>query len=307
VSPLPETTPLAPSGPDELLFVDRDRQSIQLVGEDGVLHRRFSGFRTVGSPAWSSDGRAFAVQDLTYTSATLYRVMVDDSQRVEIGRSPTVFTGTLLFLGDASSGSILVGAGGPCPLLRIQLEPYDGECLRHGHSGAISPDGTRMVWGDYRKPGELWVGSVDGSDSTRVTVRSPDGTRALTVVWANSQWFAFAELHGENTEVYRARRDGRSVQQLTHDPAYDSPTGISPDGRWLAFVSLREPQGTYVTAMDGTGTHWLTAVAGQGTTWSPDGEQIAMATFDQLLILQADGSNPRILSASGGASWRPRR
>jgi hypothetical protein len=305
-SPTPETPSLAPSGPDEFLFVDRSGHSLQLAGEDGTIRQTFAGFRFASRPVWSSDGRSFVTTEAIYPGGGTFLIQANDSGRTSLPTGVPV-----AFIGGSRDGTVLIRTSTPtCSLQSFRVDIATTQCLRKGPVDAVSPDGTRAVWASQKTPGELWVGSLSGSDSTRLTTRFPSGTRRGTVVWApNSQWFAYEQQDGENIDVYRAGRNGQSIRNLTPNEAYDSPTSISPDGRWLTFISFRMPSGTYVTSADGADTRWLTDVRGRDTQWSPDGEQIVtVASNFQLAIVQANGTGQLILPALDlGVAWRPRQ
>jgi Tol biopolymer transport system component len=296
---------LAPPGPDEFLFVNRDGNSLVLAGEDGSVHRTFTGLPYAAYPIWSSDGKSFVATEAVYPRGATFLIRADDSARTALPAGEPV-----AFLGGSRDGTVLIRTATPsCSLTSFKVDTGVSRCLRSRPFAAVSPDGTRVIWEPQNRPGELWIASVGGTDSMRVTTGYPSVTRSGFLVWSpNSQWFAFEQQDGENIDVYRADRDGRSVRNLTPSAGYDSPTGISPDGKWLAFISFREPRGTYLTSVDGTGARWLTDVMGRGTQWSPDGEQIVMVASDfRLAIVQADGAGQQIHSALNlGVAWKPR-
>jgi Tol biopolymer transport system component len=98
--------------------------------------------------------------------------------------------------------------------------------------------------------------------------------------------------------LWRARADGTDPVQLTHDPARrDWFAHLSPDGKWIAYVSFGDdvalpdhpPNRTDVQIRlmpaDGSAPpEILTRLfGGQGTlnvpSWSPDGKYIAFASY----------------------------
>jgi len=65
-----------------------------------------------------------------------------------------------------------------------------------------------------------------------------------------------------------------TTSRLTFDPGNDSDAIFSPDGRWVAFYSARQPPGIYRKAINGTGADEMINATGGGTyprDWSPDG------------------------------------
>jgi Tol biopolymer transport system component len=99
---------------------------------------------------------------------------------------------------------------------------------------------------------------------------SPDGTELL-----------YTGQSAGNTDVYirRLGADTTSAVNLTaNSPASDSMPSFSPDGRWIAFSSLRENSaGIFVMNRRGESIRRLTNV-GVDPTWTPDGREIVYGT-----------------------------
>ncbi len=85
----------------------------------------------------------------------------------------------------------------------------------------------------------------------------------------------------------------------------------SPDGTKIAFSSIRAGTSSWaVFTMDLAGSNvTLLADAGSDPAWSPDGTKIAYTTFDDLYIMDADGSNKVKVTNHGGdvraPDWSP--
>ena len=90
----------------------------------------------------------------------------------------------------------------------------------------------------------------------------------------------------------------------------DAETRFSPDGRRLAFFSLRggDTLEVWLAAADGSGAQQLTHGPGyyQGSpSWSPDGRRIAFDSFGEdwhshVWVIDADGGTPRRLTSASG-------
>ncbi len=80
-----------------------------------------------------------------------------------------------------------------------------------------------------------------------------------------------------NQDLYLVRTSDRSLRRLTHQPKRDAVPRWSPDGRSIAFVSVRDerPQ-IYLLPVDGGEARQLTnhGTAISTFQWSPDGESI---------------------------------
>lgn len=110
--------------------------------------------------------------------------------------------------------------------------------------------------------------AMEGGDFT------PDIDRGGTfLIYASRQ-------HAERFDLYRKSVDGRTVTQLTSDPADDMMPAISPDGSKVAFVSNRTGNwDLFVMTIDGGPPTQMTFDRDDEVqpTWSPDGRSLAFA------------------------------
>lgn len=96
---------------------------------------------------------------------------------------------------------------------------------------------------------------------------SPDGTRLYYAHAEDGDW-----------GVYAQDIAGEEVIELTADsPFGDSQPALSADGSRIAFRSERDGGGTFVMDTQGAGVRKL-ADFGHNPAWSPDGEELAVAT-----------------------------
>jgi dipeptidyl aminopeptidase/acylaminoacyl peptidase len=119
-------------------------------------------------------------------------------------------------------------------------------------------------------------------------------------------WIAASRLHdgGPDHDVWVMRRDG--TQQRMVAPSCRiygpwSPAGgaiLAICGTGLSVVDTAAPD---VHALGGLQI-WKDAISG---TWSPDGSQIAVAQRDSIVVVRADGTQPRVVS-DGRLAWLPR-
>jgi TolB protein len=102
------------------------------------------------------------------------------------------------------------------------------------------------------------------------------------------------------------------IQGAPARPEVQNPVW-SPDGRRIAFVSLRDGKALYVMNADGSGLRIVARVEGLATpAWSPDGRRIAFhgrrdgVSGAALYVVNADGSGQRTLARWGSApAWSP--
>jgi TolB protein len=97
--------------------------------------------------------------------------------------------------------------------------------------------------------------------------------------------------------------DGSNQRNLTNNPAFDSVGRWSPDGRKIAFTSIRDGNAEiYVMDSDGKNPQRLTnnPAIDEASVWSPDGGKIAFQSKRdgnyEVYVMDADGNNPQRLT-----------
>jgi Tol biopolymer transport system component len=129
----------------------------------------------------------------------------------------------------------------------------------------------------------------------------------------------FVRATGTKEDLYSVRADGTDLRRLTRDPEGASSPAVSPNGRRIAFVSMRNFRTSagdiWVMNADGTRQTRLTSdVADEADpAWSPDGKKIVFDLVNSgrsdLYVMDADGSHRRRLTATpqveGGPAWSP--
>jgi len=133
-------------------------------------------------------------------------------------------------------------------------------------------------------------------------------------------------------DIYVANADGSDVQVLSASPGYDAEATISPRGDKIVFTSTRDgdPE-LYLMNLDGSGVQRLTNAPGYdgGAFFSLDGSKIVWRanrpegkdeldkyqelrteglvrpTRLELMVMNADGSEPRQVTRNGAANFGP--
>jgi TolB protein len=113
----------------------------------------------------------------------------------------------------------------------------------------------------------------------------------------------------EDFEIYMLDlRNGHEIR-LTNSPKQDCYPDWSPDGKWIAFTTLRDGN-LEIYLMNANGEQ-LTRLTDNNvddaiSRWSPDGSQIAYQFESEtgnwvLAMMDADGKNQRLIMP--GLSW----
>jgi Tol biopolymer transport system component len=117
-----------------------------------------------------------------------------------------------------------------------------------------------------------------------------------------------------DADVYRFQ-PGRPAQPVVSSTFSDTESRFSPDGRRLAFGSMRsgDKNEVWVAEADGSRAQQLTHGPGYGQgspSWSPDGRRIVFDSFggdwhSHLWIVDADGGTPHQLTTAAGGQYVP--
>lgn len=149
-----------------------------------------------------------------------------------------------------------------------------------------------------------WLFAIFGCDNSA----GPSGPADITE-YANH----YELLYVYQNEIHRISSSGENYRQITDNDFYDHEAIWSPDGQQIAFVSDRTGDlEVFVMNEDGSSPVRLTqnAEASQSPHFSPDGQRILYRSGSMLYVINVDGTNNRMLSASNWSiqnrnAWSP--
>ena len=119
-------------------------------------------------------------------------------------------------------------------------------------------------------------------------------------------------MPADDTELYVFSYRTSQYQQVTNNAYDDHDPTWSPDGRQIAFSSLRDySQNIYIINSDGSGEHNLSNYGGQDSdpSWSPNGTMIAFTRMidgqPEVLVMNSNGSDQRNLTSHPSRDVQP--
>jgi len=316
---------------------------IYLVNADGSdLTRLTNDPGADGSPAWSPDGRRIAFSrasvegDIESSEAFIYVMNADgtgearlaegllptwspDGSRIAFISGDDTEWDVYVMNADGSGQTKLTAGDGTDvfgePMVGFKPNPWspDGKQLAFNRTTFLGPGETE---GQVKTSVQIYVVNPDGSGQKSLTDTegffagwSPDGKKVLFLSTMG------ADNEEERLELRVVGADGSGEKPLLELPG-ENPQGFpvwSPDGTRIAFTADRGGKDViYVMNADGSDVTPVTSGAGEGcdglygTSWSPDGQQLAFARgcWDgdaEVWVVNADGTGERHLAGTAGA------
>lgn len=270
-----------------------------------------------GAPVWSIDGHNIAFSRKIEGKDHLF-VMDSDGANLKRVTHNSANNGSAGWSPDGSKLIFQTDQDGNWEIYTISV---DGELDQLTDDAADdiapdwSPDGNRIVFSSNRNGKQhIYVMNADGSSPAQITNSPAEDTEPA---WApDGKRIAFTSLRDGNQEIYVMNADGSNPRRLTDDPGVDSTPKWSVDGRIL-FTSNRGGQADiYVMDDGGRNVTRLTTIGATRAAWAPDGKKVTFvspspeiiggAHWLQVFVIDADGSNLKMITRSPHSTFVPK-
>ncbi len=160
---------------------------------------------------------------------------------------------------------------------------------------AWTPDGKRIAFASERS-GELdiWIKDVGGSSPEEPLLQSPGHNLGPESWTPDGGWMVYLRVeNGVNPDIWAVPVTGGEPIPVVASSFRESAPDLSPDGRWLAFVSDESgrPE-TYVTTFPEPTRRWQISTDGGGRArWRRDGRELFFRTPNgSLWAVNVDGT-----------------
>ena len=184
----------------------------------------------------------------------------------------------------------------------VQIVPAAGGAARRLTHQPISffhgwsPDGATIVFTSIRDGHEdiYTIPAAGGAEKRLTSTGLNDGGEFS----ADGRTITFNSNRSGSMQIWRMRPDGTDQEQVTNDDTDNWYPHLSPDGKWMVFLSYAKGDGTDGHPMnkdvalrlrsmsDGKTRTLVNITGGQGTidspNWSPDSKLIAFVSYQDL-------------------------
>jgi Tol biopolymer transport system component len=254
-------------------------------------------------PSWSPDGKFLACPTIALSRArqemNIELLDASDGTGRRLNSRPWHDISQILWLADGS-GLVVAGADAPAAPTQLVLLSYpDGGVRRvtndpnHYNHVSATADSSTFLALNVEEDSSIWrVTPGGGRQFVPSDVSQKRGV--LAVVWAADGRFIYTVDDGSSINLWRWDAGGGAAGQLTFDANKNFRPVVSPDGRFIFFVSSRAGQtNLWRINADGTDPRRLTTGPYEDMpSLSPDGQWIIYRT----------GNSVRKMPAAGGAS-----
>lgn len=184
--------------------------------------------------------------------------------------------------------------GGPSQLWKISIPGGEVSKITNAVSSfssiSASADLQKILLIQVRANSMLYLASMSDPDDVRPIAQ------AAAVAWTNDGNLIYAADSSGNRDIWRFEKDRSDQKQLTVEPGIDQLPAVSPDGRFIVFVSNRTGKNA-IWRMNSDGTDPVPLTGGDGESdpvFTADGRFVLFNSLQDLSLwkIPVEGGEP---------------
>ena len=257
-------------------------------------------------PAWSPDGKTISciARGGVASSWKVVEVQVADGTVKTIAAQGWHFIRRIAWLPD-KSGLLILGADKPSSrsnqqIWRISYPGGEARRITNDFSDyvgmSLTADSNALAAVQSSRLSNIWV-APDGDAGRAVQIKSGgsnlDGIRGLA--WTPDGRIVYYSLAGGARDIWIMNGNGSGQRQLTVDSGRNITAKVTPDGRYIVFISERGDR-TTIWRMDLDG--------GDPKQLTSEGSGYNVAVSPDSLWVFYDGERLRKISIDGGSAMQ---
>lgn len=200
------------------------------------------------APAWAPDRPVLVagVLSLTDNKAQLVEVSIDNGKEKRLAVDPFLNVTSIAWLSDGS-GLVLTARDTETKLFQVWYVAYpDGRPRRitndlSSYAGvSLTADGKTLVSVQSARVTNLWVapnGNAEAANKITYETGKDEGLSGLT--WTPNGSIVHTQRNAGSTDLWIVGKDGQNNTQLTRSAGRNFYPTVSPDGRYIVFISDR--------------------------------------------------------------------
>jgi eukaryotic-like serine/threonine-protein kinase len=219
------------------------------TGEQKLVGRKGRDFVPFVRPAWSPKADIIAAASRKPEAQGGFRTIItvgvkDGAEKIVTSQEWTSIE-ALEWLADGSGLVVVAADQETAPAHQIWYVAYpSGEVRRitndtnDYHNISLTPDASSFVTVQSETVSNVWVApDADASRATEITSNKNDGRQGLG--WTPDGRIVYQSRASGNPDIWITDTDGRDQRPLTREASTDTLPVVTPDGRYIIFLSNR--------------------------------------------------------------------
>jgi serine/threonine-protein kinase len=148
-----------------------------------------------------------------------------------------------------------------------------------------TPDGLQVI---YRTASGLQIQNADGSSGSRVIAGTSEFDYPGSVTPDGETLVFLRSTQETSFDVYALLlKNPGKIRTIVRTPAYEGGARLSPDGRWMTYVSDESGRNEiYLRPYDGPQRRWpISSQGGTQPLWNPNGREIFYRNGDKMMAV----------------------